>query len=56
MIKIDKNKCIGCGLCASICDQVFEMGSDMKAKVKAQKKIPCVKQAISDCPVNAISE
>jgi ferredoxin len=55
MVKVDKGKCIGCGLCASICEEVFEMGDDGKAKVKAQKKIPCVKEAIESCPVDAIS-
>jgi len=55
-IKIDKEKCIGCALCASICDSVFEMGKDGKAFVKAQKDIPCVKEAIESCPVSAISE
>lgn len=55
-IKIDKEKCIGCGLCASICDEVFEMDKDGKAKVKVQKKIPCVKDAITSCPVEAIKE
>ncbi len=56
MIKVDKGKCIGCGLCASICPEVFEMGKDGKAQAKAQKKIPCVKEAIESCPVNAISD
>jgi ferredoxin len=55
MIKIDKKKCIGCGLCASVCPKVFEMESD-KAKVKAQENIPCVKEAIESCPVEAISD
>ena len=55
MIKINKETCIGCGLCASICEEVFEMDKDGKAKVKAQKKIPCVKEAINSCPVDAIS-
>ena len=55
-IKIDKDKCIGCGLCASICEQVFEMGKDGKAFVKAQKDTPCVKESIESCPVSAISE
>jgi ferredoxin len=56
MVKVNKEKCIGCGLCASLCSDVFSMGSDGKAKVKAQKKIPCVKEAIESCPVSAISE
>ena len=56
MVKINKEKCIGCGLCASVCDEVFKMGNDGKAAVKAQKKIPCVKEAIDSCPVSAISE
>jgi len=55
-IKIDREKCIGCGLCASICGEVFEMDKDGKAKVKAQKKIPCVKDAVTSCPVEAIKE
>lgn len=55
MIKIDKAKCIGCGLCPSLCPEVFEMGSDGKAFVKVQKKIPSVKEAIDSCPVSAIS-
>lgn len=55
MIKIDKKKCIGCGLCASICDEVFEMTDDGKAKVKSNKNLPCVKEAIEQCSVEAIS-
>jgi len=56
VIKVDKEKCVGCGLCASICSEVFVLGKDGKATVKAQKKIPCVKEAIESCPVNAISQ
>ena len=57
MVKIKKEKCIGCGLCTTLCSQVFELGTDGKAKVKAQKKdLPCVKEAIESCPVSAIVE
>ncbi len=56
MARVDKEKCIGCGLCANICAEVFEMSNDGKAKVKAQKEIPCVEEAIESCPVNAISK
>ena len=54
-IKVDKNKCIGCGLCESVCGQVFAL-KDGKAYVKAQKNIPCVNEAITSCPVNAITK
>ncbi|RLG15992.1 ferredoxin [Candidatus Pacearchaeota archaeon] len=55
MVKINKEKCIGCGLCASVCPEVFEMDENNKANVKSQKDLPCVKEAIEQCPVNAIS-
>ena len=55
MIKINKEKCIGCGLCAAICEQVFEMNKDGKAEIKTQKDLPCVKESIESCPVEAIS-
>jgi ferredoxin len=56
-IKVDKEKCIGCGLCASICPDAFEMGNDAKAYVKSAegcKKCDC-KSATDSCPVRAIS-
>lgn len=56
MIKVDREKCISCGLCASLCPEIFEMDDNMKAKVKAQKKLPCVDDAVSSCPVEAISK
>ena len=54
MVKVGQKKCIGCGACVSICPEVFELNEDGKAKVKAQKNIPCVKEAIDSCPVEAI--
>ncbi len=55
MVKINKEECIGCGLCASTCPEVFEMKGD-KASVKAQKDVDCVDQAIESCPTKAISK
>jgi len=54
VIKINET-CIGCGTCSAICSEVFEM-SGPKAKVKAQKDLPCVDEAIDACPVSAISK
>lgn len=59
MIKIDKEKCTGCGLCTAIASEVFELGADGKSKVKDEegdKKYPeKVKEAVESCPVNAIT-
>lgn len=56
MVKIDKEKCIGCGLCESIAPNVFEIKNG-KAHVKNQKGDESkIKDAIDSCPVEAISE
>jgi ferredoxin len=58
MVKVDKDKCIGCGACAATCPEVFEIGNDGKSQVKAnaKKDAKCIKEAIKNCPVEAISK
>jgi ferredoxin len=60
MVKIDKNKCIDCGACAETCPGVFEMRGDGKAYVKTdadlKKNAKCLKEAIDNCAVEAISK
>lgn len=56
--KIDEDLCTGCGLCADNCPDVFELTDDV-AKVKVED-VPtdaeeCTRQAVEDCPVEAIS-
>jgi ferredoxin len=55
MVKVDKSKCIGCGACAAICPDLFEMGSDGKSRVKNPKGKCDIKAAASSCPVDAIT-
>lgn len=56
---VDKDTCIGCGLCPSVCPEVFDMDDDGKAIAKVPE-VPSsnedeAKDAESSCPVNAIS-
>ncbi|MFH0907109.1 MAG: ferredoxin [bacterium] len=57
-IKIDKNLCIGCGSCVSVCEDCFELTDDNKACVKQDNQCncddECIKQVVDICPVNAI--
>jgi len=54
MVKVDANKCIGCGACAAVCPDMFEIGDDGKSHVKSQKGT-CAKDAAQACPVGAIT-
>ncbi len=52
MTWVDKNKCIGCGVCANICPDGFEI-KDEKAVVN-NPNAPCINDAMTSCPVGAI--
>ena len=54
--QVDKEKCVGCGLCASSCPGVFEMLSDGKAECVAEDCKECNCQEVArNCPVGAIT-
>ena len=53
---IDEATCIGCGLCASDCPEVFEMKGEKAIStgdVPAGKEEAC-KTAFTNCPVQCI--
>ena len=54
MVKVDQNKCIGCGACAAVCSEGFEMKGG-KSHVR-NASAPCIDKAIDACPVDAISK
>ena len=65
-IKLEREKCIGCGSCAAICPKYFEMAEDGKSFVKGSTrdasgndeletdKTDCAKSAAEACPVQCI--
>lgn len=55
MVYVDKELCIGCGACANICPEGFEMRDDDKAYA-VNRCADCIDEAIDACPVDAIKK
>ncbi|GAW31189.1 ferredoxin [Carboxydocella sp. JDF658] len=56
--RVNKDLCIGCGACAAICPQVFELGENGLSRVIADP-VPAeaeasARDAADGCPVGAI--
>ncbi|MGD2278765.1 MAG: ferredoxin [Candidatus Omnitrophota bacterium] len=55
---VDQEKCIGCGLCAQVAPDIYEMQGD-KAVAKVEEvpedKADDAKNGAEQCPVDAIS-
>ena len=58
-------KCIGCGACAAVCSDFWEMKDEGKSHLKGSKKVEdnfelevddpgCCQQAADTCPVQCI--
>ena len=57
-VKVDENKCIGCGACQAMCPDVFEFNDDGIMGVKIEEIDDNIKEDVVDakegCPVEAI--
>ncbi len=54
---VDRNGCIGCGLCAELCPEVFEILDDGLAEATTQptrSNIHKAHEAAEGCPVQVI--
>ena len=54
-VKVDKDKCIGCGACTAIAPDVFEFDDDGLAKAVKEEVNDEVKTAAEGCPTEAIT-
>jgi len=58
-IKVDKSKCIGCGVCIALAPEYFKFGADGKSEPIKEEVAPAdeekVKNAAQSCPVGAIT-
>ncbi len=56
-VSVDQDLCIGCGLCESICPEVFRMNDDNLAEVIEQPDSisDTCREACESCPVSAIT-
>ncbi|MBD3285121.1 ferredoxin [candidate division WOR-3 bacterium] len=56
-VKVDQEACIGCGVCADICPQVFEMKDDKAVVVEGANcdDAGCCQEAADSCPTEAIA-
>lgn len=55
---VDHDICIGCGICATICPEVFKMNDDKATVIQkpvAPENEASAKEAAEACPVTAIS-
>jgi ferredoxin len=53
--RINKEKCVGCGVCVATCDGATELGEDGKAKILNQEKLEkCGGETV--CPYEAIEK
>lgn len=55
---VNRDSCIGCGACAAICDDVFEIDDEGLSVAKVEDVEDSQKQAVQDaldsCPTGAI--
>jgi ferredoxin len=56
-ISVNHDRCIGCGLCESLCEECFELkeGKSCSKIDEVEVISPELKEAQESCPVEAIS-
>ncbi len=55
---VDRDSCIGCGLCTEICPEVFRLADDGKSEAYGEvteENYDAAKEAEENCPVSVIT-
>lgn len=56
-VEVNRDACIGCGLCVETCRDTFEMDQENKAVVFQEPneyRVGCAMAAATECPTDAI--
>ena len=58
-VKVNQENCIGCGMCESLCPEVFQLNDDFVSSVigknaDIEKNVEKVQEASEGCPTGAI--
>lgn len=54
---VDAEACVGCGLCANMCEEIYQMEDDKAIVIGnsiPDEMLESAKEAASSCPVEAI--
>lgn len=54
VIKVDQDKCVGCGRCTEMCPDTFHLSETGIAEVISQDDVECAKTTVDECPQEAI--
>ena len=55
-VKVNKDACIGCGLCIGMNPETFAFDDDSKCEVIGEIEDDAADEVIASCPVGAIEE
>ncbi|MHB1389816.1 MAG: ferredoxin [Thermoleophilia bacterium] len=58
IVRVDHERCVGCGNCEAICPEVFFVKEDLLSHVVAKDITgleACIEAAIENCPEEAIT-
>lgn len=56
-VSVEREDCIGCGLCAATCPEIFRIADDGRSEAYQQPtpdQEACAKEAAENCPVSVI--